>query len=766
MKLIYHLFLLTLPCWSLAQEARVGITPRGGFLARSAGAVLHHEGPGDIRYTLDGSTPGRNAPIYAGGSIPIERTTTLRAVVTDGEGRPLGPVTGASYLIDEPPTELLTLSVAIDHWRLFDPVRGWYLAGPGADPGHWKQPGANWWTRREHPAHLEIIEPGGRSVFAGTTGFRMFGGMSRLEPQKSFSLSVRGQYGERKIDYPLFGEAGNDDFRFLVARNGGSDWGRSYLRDALLTGLLRDESWDLERQAARPVQVYLNGRYWGIYHLREKINARFLADRFAAVHPDSLDLLEHRGTVKRGSGRAYQKFLGDLASRDPARSADMRQLQRQIDTDNYMRLQIAQTYFDNRDAGGNIRYWRPHGPDGRFRWVLYDVDQGFGLHREGAAATNTIEFYTDPTGPTWPNPPWSTLLQRKLLRNADYRRDFVNRSLDYLQTDFATPTVLAQIDERVAALEHDMPRHLARWQRKDKFWRLHLERLRTFARERPAHLREHLRELADGGPDEQLSVGATAGGHLLLNGNLRIRDRYVGRYFSRLPVRVAAVPERGYRFAGWAGTDDTAPELDLRLDRPRALTARFEPLRHELADRVIINEVCPRGGGSGDWVELYNRGDRTADLRDWILADGSGQEFRLPAVQLDPGDYLVACRRVEKFRRRFPGTHNVVGGLPFGLNRRADRLGLYSRRGAYVNEVSWTTEARDSAFTLALVLPGLDNTLAENWVVEEGAGTPNLPNPTHLVTAVIDRQDYWLRIGVGLSVLLLIGVWRVRRVRE
>jgi len=45
-----------------------------------------------------------------------------------------------------------------------------------------------------------------------------------------------------------------------------------------------------------------------------------------------------------------------------------------MDIDNYQRLQIAQTYFDNRDAGGNIRYWRPQTPGGRWRWILYDVE--------------------------------------------------------------------------------------------------------------------------------------------------------------------------------------------------------------------------------------------------------------------------------------------------------------------------------------------------------------------------------------------------------
>ncbi|MEM9529237.1 MAG: CotH kinase family protein, partial [Bacteroidota bacterium] len=437
--------------------------------------------PSGAHYTLDGSTPGADAPI-AREEIILAKTTAVRWQNFRADGEPEGFPQGGTYLIDEPTTRLLTLNVAIDPWRLFDPVQGWYHAGPGADPGHWKQPGANWWTRRSHPAHVDLIETNGECVFSATMDYRMFGGMSRIHPQKSFSLSARKAYGQHKIKYRLFGPEGPKSFQFLVARNAGSDWNRSYLRDALLTGLLEDESWDLDHQAARPVQVYLNGQYWGIFHLREKINPQFIADRHDIEEKDNIDLLEHQETVKHGTSGDYRKLVRFIETHDLSDPANYRRIQEWMDVDNYQRLQIAQTYFDNRDAGGNIRYWRDRtDPLSRWRWILYDVDQGFGLHDPEAYARNTVAFYTEANGPSWPNPPWSTLLQRRLLANAGYRQDFVNRSLDYLHTDFATEEVLMAIDRRVTDLEHDMPRQLRRWRGKEKFWRIHLERLRAFA---------------------------------------------------------------------------------------------------------------------------------------------------------------------------------------------------------------------------------------------------------------------------------------------
>ena len=734
--------------------------PAAGFYDRATAVVL----PEGVRYTLDGSSPTANSTPYTQ-SLYLDRTTVVRYGKFGADGQPTAPLAGGTYLIGEPDTRLLTLSVGVDPWRLFGGTNGWFNAGPGADPGHWKQPGANWWTRKEHPVHLDLIETDGKAVHSSTVGLRMFGGMSRLHPQKSFSLAAREKYGKKRIKHRLFGEEGPKSVKFLVVRNGGSDWNRSYLRDALLTDLLRDESWDLDRQAARPVQVYLNGKYWGVYHLREKINPHFLADRHNLDDKETIDLLEHQQTVKHGRIGDYQRMLRFAETQDLRQPANYARLGEQMDIDNYQRLQIAQTYFDNRDAGGNIRYWRDRSdPDARWRWILYDVDQGFGLHRDSAYLRNTLRFYTADDGPSWPNPPWSTLLQRRLLTNPAYRRSFVNRSLDYLQTDFSPRTVDVAITRHISRLEYDMPRQLARWQGKEKHWRIHLQRLRDFARHRPAHLREHLREFFTGGADVDVTITAGPGGYVELNGNLRIdEETYAGRYFKNHPLHLRPRPHPGFRFAGWEGDRPTdAHELSLHDGRPKTVVATFEPSIHQLADQVIFNEICPRAGSSGDWLELHNRSDLPVELTGWLLTDGT-HRFVLPKAIVPARDYLVVCRDGVRFQRTYPAAHNVVAGLSFGLNRQTERLGLYATDGAYVNEITYAVERPDTSFVLALVRPGLDNTDNRHWAEQRGEGTPCAANPEELRSSVLGAQDYWLRIGIGVAVLALVVVVRVVR---
>ena len=101
-----------------------------------------------------------------------------------------------------------------------------------------------------------------------------------------------------------------------------------------------------------------------------------------------------------------------------------------------MDYKIAQIYFDNQDAGGNIKYWRPQTPSGRWRWVLYDTDWGFGLHDEKAYNNNSLAFHTATGGPAWPNPEWSTFILRNLLKNEEFQNQFINRFCDAMNTSF------------------------------------------------------------------------------------------------------------------------------------------------------------------------------------------------------------------------------------------------------------------------------------------------------------------------------------------
>ncbi len=706
-----------------------------------------------IHYTVNGSRPTKSSPVYSG-PIHLVKTTPLRAIAFQGNysSKPIGH----TYLINEPATSLPTVCISIPAWILFDPDKGLFNKGPGANDSILRQPGANFWSRREMYVHTEIFDEHGESVYSSPLGMRLFGGMSRIFPQKSLTLVARDRYGQKKIRYPIFGQDGPRKFKYLVLRNSGSDWGKSHIRDAFFTSLL--DGWDIEKQDYRPAQVYINGQYWGLYNIREKIN-KFFLEEHAEVDSDSIDYLEHHMTLKAGNRYHYQRLRRFLLEQDMGSPEHYSWVKEQMEVDNFIDLQVAQIYFDNRDAGGNIRFWRPRRQGGRWRWIIYDTDMGFGLHDPNAVAFNSLAFHTDPAGPDWPNPPWSTFLLRKLLENDAFRHRFINRFCDHLNTSFKEEHVVQQLQDMVAVIRPEIGRHHQKWDLSPEFWEMHIRRMQKFGIQRPNRVRRFLREKFGLSEPEALTLITGEGGKIKLNSHLALATgRFEGLYFPDIPVTLAAQPQFGYRFSHWEhlGKKNSPDKIVIQPGPGSPIyKAVFEPYKHPLDGKLVINEVGPNNPNrkGGDWIEIYNSTNRRVSLEGWTLSDGNHQ-FTFPKVSVPPKDYLVVCEDSVSMRQNYPQAFRVIGGLNFGINKRKEHLALYNEFRAGIDSVAYQLIPSDSIFSLSLLLPYLDNSDQENWQIMLGGGTPGYANPYYLESRLVARQHAWLRVGVAIVTLI------------
>lgn len=763
-KYIPLLFSLLLWQIGFAQEQPVTNSPKvkvkklllefsqeAGFYEGAIVLKLHSSGA-RIFYTLDGTEPSYSSPEYSS-PLLISETSVIRAIARKGKRK--SKLKTRTFFIDEPQSTFSTISIAVPPAVLFDPETGLYVNGPNVIDSLWKKDGANFWSRREVEVNTELFESDGRSEFNSQTGFRLFGGMSRLFPQKSMTIVARNRYGKKKIKHKIYGKQGLKDYKFMVLRNSGSDWGKTHFRDAFMVSLL--DNWDIEKQDARPAHVYINGKYWGIYNIREKVNRHFIADHHE-LHKDSIDLIEHQHTTKRGSRQHYLRMLRYMERNDLSIPAHYAYIQSQMDVENFMQYQIAQIYFDNRDAGGNIKFWRPQTKNGKWRWILYDTDWGFGLHDKKAYKNNSLAFHTEPNGPSWPNPDWSTFILRQLLKNENFRNDFVNRFSDELNTTFKSERVEKRIDEFFALYEPEIDRQIDRWNLLKKEWKNQVYQLRVFGRKRPEYVRMHLMEEFDTGSLSHLSVETTKGGKVIINNNVNIADQpFSGQYFSNIPISIKAKPNYGYRFVGWKGipVEDGVFEANLLLRKKATkITAVFEPYIHPMAGKVIINEISANNKKTKDWVELYNTSEMPVSLHDWYFTD-SKHNYVLPQIEIPAKEYLILTEDHESFSKAFPETYAVAGNFPFGLNKRIESIGLYASDGALIDSIAYEFPPTDSTFTISLLLPQLDNGDLENWEVIKGEGTPNAPNPYYLESHIQAQQELWIRIGVGLGILLL-----------
>lgn len=732
--------------------------PNGGFFdAPQMVKLISNEDRARIYYTTDGSEPGKSTGKLYKRPFEVDETSCVRAVAINGDKKT--KIKAHTYFISEPETKLAVVSLTMPPSLLFDPEYGLFVKGKNYDDSHWSLPGANFWDRGEHLMNAEIFI-GDKCVFRSGAGFRLFGGMSRLFPQKSLALVTRNKYGKKRIKYPIFGKSGLDEFKFLVLRNSGSDFDKAHFRDLMMTSLV--EKWDMEKQDGRPAHVYINGYYWGIYNIREKVNRYFIAEHNDGVHKDSIDLIEHRINRKKGRISHYKNMLEFMEDADLSKSENFNELSTLMDVENFMDYQIAQIYFDNRDAGGNIKFWRPQTPEGKWRWVLYDTDFGFGLHDKNAYKFNSVDFHTEEDGPKWPNPPWSTFILRKLLENENFENAFVNRFSDHLNYSFTADRVNSCINYYYKMLEPEIGRHHLRWNLNSSTWEMQVKQIKNFADNRPTNIRWHLMNKFDTGKMRQLYLSSTGGGKLILNNYVEVSDKedFSGTYFEKYPVQVEAVAEKGFVFSHWEDKDGNKASFEknafeLRLEKDSTdLKAVFKEVRSELEDIIVINEISTNNLETGDWVEIHNTSDRVVKLSGYRFYDDK-HEFLLPDVTIGAQDYLIICQNAKAFQKAFPMAYNVIGDFNFGLNKRKEELSLYSGEGALVDEFKYNIPAFDTLFTLSLLDPGLNNMRQSNWELVYDSGSPNEANKSVVLSKIQGKRNFWIQIGAIFAITLI-----------
>lgn len=613
-----------------------------GFYEDAITLEIHtiHQGS-ELRYTTDGSLPTRQSLLYDGpvvlesragdpndiSMIPtndrapgpyqehwqppegeVFKLHTIRArVFPQDESLEPGPLLSGSFIIDEAGSERFSMpvvSLSTDREGLFGDEQGIYVSGSG-DGHNYNQRGRDW----EREAFMEMFEADGSPAISLPVGLRIHGGTSRSRPRKSLRVYSRSDYGQSWMDYSFFPDKPVGQFKRLILRNSGNDWGRALFRDAFMQSLMRGLHVDM--QHSRPVVVFINGEYWGIHNIRDRLDGRYIETHYGLDEED-ITILDRNGEYDRGDPdgvghyNAMRSFLNNPGVGAPENYAE---IQTRMDVDNFADYNIGQIYFANTDwPGNNIQFWRasrsfdpdaPRGHDGRWRWMMYDTDFGFHLDYdyvigvEEGPAHNTLRFALREDGDTWPNPPWSTFVLRKLLENDSFERRFVNRFADLLNTNFSAEYVTAGLDSIAALYEPEIQEHSERWIRPGiEEWLEEVAVMHNFAEQRVAYVREHLMEEFDIGSGMEtitLNVEDAARGYIQVNRTPLVAETpgvgysgeiypWAGDYFDGLHIDLKAVPRSGYAFAGWEGSY-SAEEASISILPAHAanLTATFVP---------------------------------------------------------------------------------------------------------------------------------------------------------------------------------------------
>jgi hypothetical protein len=323
-----------------------------------------------IHYTTDGSTPSEADGNDYTGPIPVNTTTCLRAmafkpgwistnvdtqtyiflynVIHQPSNPSKFPSTwgsvGADYEMDpdvvnnplyrdlmrDSLLSLPTMSIVTSIDYLF--------GSSGIYSNPWLEGVAG-----ERPTSVEWIYPDGTTGFQVDAGVRIYGGAFRgmeLTRKKSFRLLFKRNYGQTKLEYPLFGENATDKFDTIILRAGANDawnnWGAGNTQ-YIVDEFMRRTQLATGNPSAHGtfVHLYLNGLYWGLYNAVERPDESFDATYFGgdkedwdsihdgvAVNGDTAtwNQMLNKCTAGLSSNEAYQEIQGNNAdgTKNPA----------------------------------------------------------------------------------------------------------------------------------------------------------------------------------------------------------------------------------------------------------------------------------------------------------------------------------------------------------------------------------------------------------------------------------------------------------------
>jgi hypothetical protein len=487
------------------------------------------------------------------------------------------------------------VSLSTDVMNLFGYDQGINVAGKMYDEtiplttsnrtGNYFESGIEW----ERPITFEMFSTHGLTLINQEAGLRVHGGLSRKYPIKSYRLYARSEYDEAsRFDYPFFENRDLARFKRLILRAGGQAYEYTFMGEAAAQKIL--EPLDLDIQYSAPVILFINGEYFGIRNIRDRFDTWYLENQYGVSRNQSTILTGH-AFVDDGSqvGAAnYLSMYRYITTKNMAVMKNYRHIEKQMDIDNFIDYYIAQLYFANKDwPQNNILYWKknvmyqpnaPYGHDGRWRWMVYDVDAGFAASWGGN--TPDINSYDVLTGETWK----TGRLFKSLLNNPEFRSKYAYRLETLLDSVLSTESTLSVVNEMENLYAPEMQEHIDRWGYPTTYetWEFYVDRMKTFAEERPTYLHQFTQSFLN--IDDQVSIRVkhnTDHGNVFVHDHLQSDGDLLLDAYMDLNLILEASSSEGYRFLGWY--DETGeliskdhhimiePELGLELE------ARFEP---------------------------------------------------------------------------------------------------------------------------------------------------------------------------------------------
>lgn len=502
--------------------------------------------PCSIHYTTDGSDPTMQSPVYTGGPILINSTTVLKAKAFSTEVLPSKTEVSSYFFGVNHQTPIL--SVVTDESNLYGP-NGIF---------------DNWMFDWEKASYVEYFDTEQNLIFSQRAGMQIDGGWggARSHPQHSFRLELDdGVLGDGAVNYPVISSIPDrTQFGRFYLRNGSNQYLVLPYKEACQVAMMGKET-NNYYSAWEPVSVYINGSYFGLYDLREKMDSEYF-EVWEGADKDSLDILSQSawyGGVLRpveGSVEAFYDDFNAFAQIDPSSPVFWEDASQYFDLTWYTDYIIGESWMGNTDwPWNNVKIVRSDKTNFTWRFCLMDMELSL-------LPNAWTDCYFDHIGYMMGYDQGDKIVNiwQRGIQNERFRNYFINRFADLMNTEFRIEKILALENEMYNKMVVEMPNEYGRWgdpnnipgQMAD-FESNHLLFQEQLS-ERTTQVRNHLQEHFSLSNQVLVSLNVHPEGAGFIRISTIIPDYYPwqGIYFNGVPVKIEAVANSPYTFINWA----------------------------------------------------------------------------------------------------------------------------------------------------------------------------------------------------------------------
>ena len=545
----------------IAYAARPNVSQNGGFFQDSVFVALSSSEPNaTIRFTIDGSEPTSGSQAYLN-PVKINTTTVLKATTFSNNNLILNSfVQFNTYFINDT-HNLPIISIGSDDVE--DLANGNQSLRPKGS--------------------IEYFDIDGDRKTRAYGELNSHGQDSWVNNQRSVDWVTRDEMGyNNALKKKIFSRSDRDSYQRIILRAAGDDnypdasntSGSAHIRDAYIHNLADRGSLNIDVRRGEKAIVYLNGKYWGVYDMRELPDDHDYTEFYYGQDKYDLQYILTWGSTwaEYGGDEAiadWENFYNTVYSSNLNNAANYQNLTNQLDVTSLTDYVITNAFTVCSDwLNYNTGWWRGLNPEGghkKWGYILWDNDATFGHYINYTGIPDTspyaepcdVETLTEP----WPDVNGHMRLLNKLRLNPEFDQYYITRQADLMSTVFSCENMLTYLDSIISTIGPEMPRHIQRWGGSMQEWQQNVNKLRNFISIRCNEIPDGIANCYDltGPYPTVLRVEPPGAGTMQVNTLQYDQFPVSTQFFGGVALKLIAQPNEvdGYIFDKWEAQNNT-----------------------------------------------------------------------------------------------------------------------------------------------------------------------------------------------------------------